>query len=369
MFKNVIGQENQKTLLRSMADANRVPHALLLLAKEGSGALPLAQAFIQYLLCEDKIEHDACGKCKSCAKTQKLIHPDIHYSYPVFGSKIATDFIVQWRTAILENPYQNVQQWLTAISNGENKQGNINKDECLSIIKKLSLKSFESPHKILLMWLPEYLGKEGNRLLKLIEEPPENTIFILVAENQDAILSTILSRCQLVKLPPLNHNEIKDALVNNYGLPAEKAASVSLLADGNFSEAIFLAQHSENDNSALFLEWMRKCYNGNGVDLIQLAEKIASWSRETQKFFLRYGLHFIREYTILKAGVDESKVRLQSAELESARKMTKIIDIQQVTPISDALGNAIAAIERNGNGKIIFADTSIQLHKILRQTI
>lgn len=368
MFKNVIGQESQKSVLRNMAIAGRIPHALLLLGKEGFGGLAMAQAFIQYILCENKNDLDACGICKSCSKTLKLIHPDVHYSYPVFGQHVATDFIAEWRKVVLNNPYFSVQQWLNAISNGDNKQGNINKDECLSIIKKLSLKSFEAPYKILVMWLPEYLGKEGNRLLKLIEEPPENTIFLLVAENQDAILSTILSRCQLIRLPPITDKEIQEALIDRYSIPSEQAESIALLSDGNYSEAIFLSHYDENDNTALFLDWMRKCYNGNGIDMIQWSEKIAGGSREAQKFFLRYGLHFMRELVMFKAGMPQSKIKLQQTAMESAVKMAKIISIEQIAPITELFNNAIAAIERNGNGKIVFADASISLHKILRQT-
>ena len=369
MFANVIGQDTSKSILRNMVNGDRMPHAMLILGKEGFGGLPLALALIQYLLCEDRNSADACGSCKSCSKTQKLIHPDVHFSYPVFGQHISTDFVAQWRKEISANPYMTVQHWLNNISKGENKQGNINKDECLSIVKRLSLKSFEAPYKVLLMWLPEYLGKEGNRLLKLIEEPPENTIFILVAENQEAILSTILSRCQLIKLPPVSENDIQDVLVKRFSLPQNEAESIALISEGNFSEAVLLSEHTENDNNALFLDWMRKCYNGNGVEIIQYAEKIASGSREAQKFFLRYGLHFMRELAMLNAGIPLQRIKLQSAALESAQKMTKIIGLSQVEPISKLFSDAILAIERNGSGKMVFADISISLHKILRKTI
>jgi DNA polymerase-3 subunit delta' len=368
MFTNVVGQENPKTILRNMVNADRIPHALLLLGKEGFGGLALAQAYIQYMLCENRSATDACGACKACSKTQKMIHPDVHYSYPVFGPHIATDFVAAWRKDVLNSPYFGAQQWLSGISKGENKQGNINKDECLSIIKKLSLKSFEAPFKVLLMWLPEYLGKEGNRLLKMIEEPPENTIFILVAENQEAILPTILSRCQLVKLSPLSDDDIRNALVARISLPEKNAESIAALAEGNFSEAIYLSQYTENDNNALFIEWMRKCYSGNGADIIMLADKIASGSREAQKFFLRYGLHFLRELAMLNAGMKPEKIKLQSSALESAQKMSKIIGLPKIAPIAELFDNAITAIERNGSGRMVFADASIKLHKILRST-
>lgn len=368
MFTNVVGQAVAKSVLRNMVYSDRIPHALLILGKEGFGGLALAEAFIQYMLCEDRGEYDACGKCRSCSKTTKMVHPDVHYSYPVFGQHVATDFVADWRREVLNNPYFTVQHWLSVISKGENKQGNINKDECLSIIKKLSLKSFEAPLKILLMWLPEYLGKEGNRLLKLIEEPPENTVFVLVAENQEAILSTILSRCQLVKLPPVSEKDIRDALVSGFSLPEKEADTIALLAEGNFAESVNLSQYTENDNNALFIDWMRKCYNGNGVDMVMTSEKIAAGSREDQKFFLRYGLHFMRELAMMQAGIPNERIKLQASALESAQRMSRIINLGKIGPISELFNKAIAGIERNGNVKMIFTDTSISLNKIMRRT-
>jgi DNA polymerase III subunit delta' len=367
-FRDIIGQHSQIGLLKGMIDSNRFPHALLLLGNEGVGGLPLALAYIQYLVCENKTTAEACGECKACRKAAKFSHPDIHYSYPTVGTgKVATDFITDWRKALSENVYMSANQWLMQISGGENKQGNITKDECVAVVKKLSLKSFESPYKVLLMWLPEYLGKEGNRLLKLIEEPPENTIFILVAENQEAILNTILSRCQLVKLSPIDKDLIKNALIERKGIDAAQAEAIAQIADGNFNEALTLSQHSDNDNAMLFLEWMRKCYNGNGIDIIQWAEKIATTSREAQKYFLRYGLHFFREMLLLKLVNDTSKIRLQKKELDTALRMTNLIDVEGIERIALLFDNTIMAIERNGNGKLIFADTSIKLNKILRQ--
>ena len=177
-FQQVIGQGKTKEILRSMISSDRMSHALIFLGSEGCGKLALALAFAQYVLCSDKQENDSCGKCSNCIKSAKLVHPDIHYSYPTVGTKVvSTHLLPDWRKAMLENPYLNANQWLQSIG-AENKQGNITKDECVEIIKKLSLKIFEGSHKILIMWLPEYLGKEGNRLLKMIEEPPPNTLFL-----------------------------------------------------------------------------------------------------------------------------------------------------------------------------------------------
>src|SRR3954464_2966187 len=272
LFGNVIGQLNTKAHLLEMVKQNRLSHALLFLGKEGSGALSIALAFAQYMVC-DKIQNrqksaeaalplfglnassqqqtannnqqtDSCGECPSCVKAAKLIHPDVHFSYPVIPKKsgdkpISTDYITEWREFVKLYPYGNAFDWLQFIG-AENKQGNITAEECNDIIHKLSLKSFESGYKILIMWMPEYLGKEGNKLLKLIEEPPANTLFILVAENDDQLLPTILSRCQLIKIPSPSSDAIKEALMQKAGAASEIATQIAGIAEGNYREALQL---------------------------------------------------------------------------------------------------------------------------------
>jgi len=367
-FKQIIGQQSIRQSLTETARAERIPHAQLFLGPTGSGNLSLALAYAQYILCMDKGETDACGICSSCKKSQKLIHPDIHFSYPCVGSKVlSTHFIEQWRTVIFENPHLNVNQWLQSIG-AENKQGNINKDECLDIIRKLSLKAFEGSHKILLLWLPEYLAKEGNRLLKLIEEPPENTIFLLVAENQEKILPTILSRCQLVKIPRLSDEEVADGL-RVRGLTEEKQLQeIVYLADGNFNQALQLIDQQKNDNATILLDWLRKCYGGKGVDLHGWVEAIAKIGRESQKHFLLYGLHFMREFLVLKM-TGQSVVRLQTSELETAQKMLRVMDFEQVEKITKIMDHCYFAVERNAHPKILFLDASIKINGILKSKI
>ncbi|RMG84042.1 MAG: hypothetical protein D6714_08740, partial [Bacteroidetes bacterium] len=223
LFNDVLGQQAAKDSLRQMAMSDRVAHALLFAGPGGSGSLSLALAFAQYLLCARPTPTDACGQCPHCLKAAKLIHPDIHFSFPTIGTNVKSDhFLPQWRQAMATNPYLSLNDWLQKIG-AENKQGNINKEECLNIIRKMSLKTFESPRKVLIIWRPEFLGKEGNRLLKLIEEPPENTHFILVAEQPDQILNTILSRCQLFKIPALTDSDIVAGLRQWKHLDEEKA--------------------------------------------------------------------------------------------------------------------------------------------------
>lgn len=366
-FSQIIGQDGTKTLLSSMMESERIPHAQLFLGAKGSGGLALAMAFAQLVLCDNPEDGGACGRCVSCIKTRKMIHPDVHYSYPTVGPKIvATNFLKEWRSAVEENPYMSLNQWLQKIG-ADNKQGNINKDECLAIVKKLSLKTFEGKYKILIMWLPEFLGKEGNRLLKLIEEPPENTLFILVAENQELILNTILSRCQIVKINPLQDEEVAQGLVERMKLSEDEAMKIARLANGNFNEAMSLVDNTENDNAKLFLEWFRACYKGNGKELVILTEQLAKLGRENQKYFLTYSLHFLRELMVLRVTGNSDNVRLQPTEKQTAIKMSKVIGFEKVEKISDLFNDAVFHVERNANPKILFLDTSIKLHKVLRR--
>ena len=367
-FNEIIGQNEVKASLSRLVKSERIPHAQIFLGNKGSGKLALAIAFAQYVMCENKQDDESCGRCRSCIKINKYIHPDVHYSYPTVGSKvISTHLFKEWKAAIEENPYQNINQWLNRLG-ADNKQGNITKDECENIIKKLSLKTFEGKYKILIMWLPEYLGKEGNRLLKLIEEPPEDTLFILVAENIELILNTILSRCQVVKINPLSDEEIINVLQEKHELEETKALNIARLADGNYNEATRLINELENDNAQLFLEWFRICYQGNGEKMVEWVNKKASrLGREGQKQLLIYALHFLREFMALKMTGNQEKLRLQEKEAKTAINMTKVLGFEQVYKMMELFNDVHYYVERNANGKILFLDTSIQLHQIFRK--
>ncbi|HEX6428954.1 MAG TPA: hypothetical protein VF008_14760, partial [Niastella sp.] len=320
LFKNVIGQEDVKLHLVNMVQQDRISHALLFLGKEGCGALPLAIAFAQYIVCE-KVNRkgasapagpslfgeetpaptknegmlDACGECPSCQKMLQLMHPDIHFSYPVIPRKsgdkpLSSDYISEWREFIAKYPYGNSYDWLQFIG-AENKQGNISAHECNNIIHKLSLKSFESGFKILLMWMPEYLGNEGNKLLKLIEEPPPDTLFLLVAENESLILQTILSRTQLVKIPALTQLEITSALVSKANMAEDPARQIALIAEGNYHEALQLMQHADEDWQSLLREWLNAILKNGPIAQVKWIDEVSKLGREKQKQFLRYFNH------------------------------------------------------------------------------
>jgi len=368
-FKQIVGQHAIKQRLINSVNENRVSHAQLFLGPGGSGSLPLAVAYAQYLSCEDKQPEDSCGECSSCRKYQKLMHPDLHFSYPTFGlpKETAIDFIENWRKAFLENNYLDLDIWRSYLDAG-NKQANINIAECHQIIKKLSFKPFESVYKVLILWLPEYLDKQGNALLKIIEEPQPNTLFLLVAQNQDQILNTILSRTQLIKIPALSFENIKNNLVEHHNQTETVAAEIAYLSNGSLTEALAMLQQENKGYHALFVQWLRLCFANKGIEVMAFVEQAAKMGRENQKNFLRYGINFIRECCLLLSGA-KSLVHLPAQELETAQKMTNVMDIMQAQTIITELEKAHYHIERNANPKILFLDVSLQIIKTLNLTI
>ena len=390
LFRDVIGQAATKKHLAEMVEQNRLSHALLFLGKEGSGALPLALAFAQYVVSLPKpsvivedlfggmtalepapsfIPPDSIGEQAAFQRADQLIHPDLHFTYPVIPRKpgekpTSADYITEWRDFIKSNPYGNVYDWLQFIG-AENKQGNITADECNDIIRQLSLKSFESEYKVLLLWMPEYLGKEGNKLLKLIEEPPPNTLFILVAENDEQILPTILSRCQLVKIPMLENKEIEQALTDRAKASPEIARQIAGICEGNYREAIQLMQHAGEDWQSLLREWLNATLKGGPIAQIKFSEEVSKLGREKQKQFLRYFNHLLEQSIRIKVlGAD--LVLLEENEKDFAQRLNKIASVSQQQAIIEELDRASYYIERNANAKMLFQALTIKLYHIIQ---
>ena len=383
-WDKVIGHENIKHHLQEMVSKNRLSHALLFLGKEGSGALPLAIEFAKYIVCQPKatpIVEDLFGGMSAMPNTiseeeitaakqraEQLIHPDLHFSFPVIPKKpgdkpVSSDYIKEWREFIQIYPYGNVYDWLLSI-NAENKQGNITAEECHDILKKLSLKTYEAEYKVLVLWMPEYLGKEGNKLLKLIEEPPANTLFILVAENEEKILPTILSRCQLVKIPALQTSEIEKALIERANCTEETARQVASICEGNYREALQLLQHSEEDWQSLAKDWLKFIIRRMLPEQIKWVDEMNKLGREKQKQFLRYFNHLLEQSIRIKVlGIDQ--IHLPENEKDFAVRVNKIASVSQQEAIVEELDKASYYIERNANGKILFQALSIKLHHII----
>lgn len=393
LFKNVIGQQIVKQHLTEMVQQNRLSHALLFLGKEGSGALPLAMAFAQYVVSQPQaapvvedlfggftaleatptfIHPDDIESQPAFQRAEQLIHPDLHFSYPVIPKKsgdkpTSSNFINEWREFIKLYPYGNVYDWLQFIG-AENKQGNITADECNDIMRKLSLKSFESEYKVLLLWMPEYLGKEGNKLLKLIEEPPPNTLFILVAENDEQILPTILSRCQLVKIPMLETKDVQQALITRANVATDIAFQIASICEGNYREALQLLQHSEEDWQSLLREWLNATLKGGPLAQIKFSEEVSKLGREKQKQFLRYFNHLLEQSIRIKI-LGAENIALADKEKDFAQRLNKIASVSQQQAIIEQLDKASYYIERNANGKMLFQALTIKLFHIIQNKV
>ena len=377
LLREVIGQEKLQQQLVEMVQHQRLSHAMLMIGPEGSGTLPLAIAFAQYIVSiprETEAVEDLFGapseieQLASYQRASTLMHPDLHFSFPSITEKpgqknLSSNHIESWREFINGYPYGNVFDWLQFIK-ADNKQGNISADECNEIIKKLSFKSFESNYKVLVMWMPEYLGKEGNKLLKLIEEPPANTIFILVAGSEENILPTILSRCQLIRVPRLSSASIEKALIERAKIAPEKAAQVALMADGNYREALHLLQHSDADFLAQIREWLNAILKNGPVAQAKWVEETSKMGREPQKQFLKYFNHLLEQSIRLKVlGKD---LHLDPDLKDFALRINKIAGVGQLEAMIQELDKAVYYIERNANPKMLFMALGIKFYHIIQ---
>lgn len=362
-FRDIIGQSFIKQYLTKSVNDGRVSHAQLLLGPTGYGGLALALAYAQLVNCKAPRIDDSCGQCSSCLRSKRMMHPDIHYAYPTVGSKaISTQFIDQWRAAIGQNPYMDAFHWLQCIK-AENKQGNITVEECEDIVRKLNLMPAESGHKILVLWLPEYLGKEGNRLLKLIEEPPESTLFLLVAENADQILNTILSRTQMLKIPRLSEADITEGLQRFRQTNADTAHQIAVLAEGNLNEAFSLLDGEHRDNQHLLTKWLNACLTNQTAQMDSFTEEIAEIGREGQKNFLRYALHFLRQCLMMKTS-PQLAVLLKS-EIPLAQRIVAQVVWEHIAHLNTLLNEAAYHVERNANARILFFNLCIKTTDLL----
>lgn len=374
LFKDVIGNASIKERLKQAARENRISHALLFAGSEGCGNLPMAIAFAQYISCPERTEDDSCGKCPSCLKFDKLSHPDLHFSYPVVTRKSgekprSVDFLPEWREALAENPFLSLNHWLMRLD-AENKQGNINVEECHDIIRKLSFKCYEAPYKFLIMWMPEFLGTAGNTILKIVEEPPDNTLFIFVAQNPGKIINTITSRTQLIRFNRITDEEMRENLKLSYNLGDTEAAVYARLADGNYAAAKELAESADEeiDHGKSFLEWMRECYSiGKSAKiLIERIEVFSKSGRERQKSFIAYAIDMLRECLLMNMKQD-NLIRLLEEEMTGFQKFSAFIHPDNVGDLIEELSKAYYHLERNANAKILMLDLSFRIHHLLKR--
>lgn len=375
LFADVIGHDDlKKRLIQSVKD-NRVSHAQLFLGPEGSGKMPLALAYAQYINCTNRSESDSCGVCPSCKKFMSLTHPDLHFVFPTATNKDVKQnpesdlFIADWREYVADcQGYTDLSDWYNKLDI-ENKQGIINVRDAATIMRKLSFKAYESEYKIAIIWMAEKLNiQSANKLLKLIEEPPEKTLFILIAEHQEELLTTVRSRCVMVKVPKLSLQETQQALVDRLGCSGQEAYDVATLSDGNWILARHYAQDHEDKKlyANTFQKWMRYCFKGAVPELIDfVANDIKPLGREKQKAFLEYGLNIFHNSLLFNNNMSDD-VMLPSDEKNFTKNFAPFINIRNVARICELFEESINQIERNANASIVFMDDSFKMSKLLR---
>jgi DNA polymerase-3 subunit delta' len=374
-FSELYGhRETISNLIRSVKE-QRVSHAQLFSGPPGCGSLSLAMAYAQYVSCENRSETDSCGTCKSCIKYEKYIHPDLHFVFPVIKGKktdepVSDNYIEEWRNILNQKECFTLNEWLNSIEVG-NAQGLIFSSEAGEIIKKLSLKTFEADYKIMIIWLPEKMHPStANKLLKLLEEPPEKTLFLLVSDEPDKLLPTIMSRCQLIKIPGFTSEELTRYLTEKHGLTHEKAADIANICNGSIIRAGELASADDPtlQNLERFRSLMRFAWKRDVNSLISWADDTASTGREAQKGFLAYGLRILRENLMLTLGQKQNKLVFLSGEESSfSSNFHPFITPENIEPLSNELTLAISHIEANGNAKIVFLDLALKITKLIQQ--
>ena len=379
LFSEILGQEHIKNHLTKSADHGRIPHAQLFVGPEGSGTLPVAIAYAQYLLCKNSNGENNSGTEACNLKFKNLSHPDLHFVFPVATNDkikshpVSNHFMEEWRQLIDRQPYGNLFDWYRILGI-DNKQGQIGVDEAQDIVKTLALKSYEGGYKVMLIWMAEKLNTSAsNKLLKLIEEPPNKTIFILITEDEEQIINTIKSRCQLLHFPPLAEDVIKNALIKNYQIPESDAIKIAHQSNGNYNKACDLVYSDSEDTQFedWFVFWIRSAFKAKGNksaihDLISWSETIAKTGRETQKQFLNFCLDFFRQALLLNYNA-EDLVFIEPKTSFKLENFAPYVHGNNIMDISKELQDAIYHIERNGNSKIILTDLSIKLTRLLHK--
>ncbi len=366
-FKNVIGQQVAKQQLMNMIHQNRLPHALMLTGPHGSGNLQAAIALIAYLYCTNKLTDDACGTCPSCSKTKILLHPDVHFIFPILlhkNIKTSVDVLIEFRESIIQSPYLTLANWVETLD-GENKQPIIPTAETNSIISKLAYTSYEGGYKTVLIWCPEKMNTEAtNKLLKSIEEPPEKTLFILVCHQIEYIIPTLLSRVQQITFPKLNPQEVTQGLINQYRCPPQQAQQISLLCEGNYREAQMLYEQTDLGEDTLqnFRQFMLIAVNFNAQKAIDWINEFAKQKKDKQKQFVQFALSMFRETINKNFGAPQLNISSDNPFIE---KFSKFITLNNYEKLVDEFNSAYSHIERNANIKILFMDLCLKTNGLL----
>ena len=379
-FSEILGQEHIKSHLTKSADLGRIPHAQLFVGPEGSGTLPMAIAYAQYIICSNQNAENS-GSNEACnIKFQKISHPDLHFIYPTVSTdEVKTkpksiDFITEFRQFLEQNPYGSLFDWYQMLG-VKNKQGEIRVDDAQEILKSLALKSYEGGYKIMIIWMADKLNiAASNKLLKLLEEPTDRTVFILISENEEDIIQTIRSRCQVLHFNGLSEKVIAEALISKENIESKTAIKIAHQAQGNFNKALQLLQP---DSESVFFEkwfvdWVRAAFRAKGnaaaiQDLIQWSEQIAGLGRETQKKFLHFCIDMFRQALLLNYQTPSLVYMEPQVEKFKLENFAPFVNGNNINAIFKELSDAMYHIERNGNPKIILTDLSIKLTRLIHQ--
>ena len=372
-FKDIIGLTDIKRHLIDSVQKGYVPHARLFYGAEGVGKLPLAISYARYLNCANPGESDSCGKCSSCLKFDKLAHPDLHFAFPIVQKRaekliVCDNYLPKWRAFLAENVYFNLSKWLQYID-AKNSQGLIYSQESEEIIRKLSFKAYEGKYKIMLVWLPEKMNLEcANKLLKLIEEPPVQTVFLLISEDLERVIPTIQSRCQPMYIRAIENDMIVDAIRSNYNLSLNDAQSIAHIANGSYSKVIEIV---ESDDEAkllfsLFNKMMTASFSKKIKLIKEVADELSKIGREIQKNFLTYSLRMFREFFINNFNVPEL-VYLNREEENIGARFSSSIHEGNIEVLAKEFSLAYKQIEQNGNAKIIFLDLCLKLTMLIKK--
>lgn len=371
-FKDVIGQKDIKQRLIQAVAEDRVPHAQLLVGPPGNGKLALALAFAQYINCPDKKDNDSCGVCSSCRKYSKLIHPDLHFTVPVIKTAsidkpTSSDYMTKWRPYFLENPYPQYEKWMNLIAD-ENKQGAIYVDEARDLIHKLNQKSYEAEFKVSIIWLPELMNITcANKILKILEEPPTKTVFILISEAEEKLLSTIRSRCQLIRVPKISEEDLTVALTDIAESTNSNPAIIARLARGNYFLALEIMQDDEQRayNFRQFTTMMRNGYARKLQEILSWSEEIAAIGRVRQMGFLKYCGEFLRENFLFNLK-EPDLIYVNDQENEFSQKFSPFINEKNVLHLFREFEKGYTDISMNGSAKLIFTDLGLKVSKLIR---
>lgn len=367
-FRDIIGLNDVKQHLIDSVLRGFIPHARMFYGPEGVGKLPLAIAYARYLNCENRRSDDSCGECPSCHKFNKFAHPDLHFVFPVVKSKVSDEYLPQWREFLSEYTYFNLNTWLNFID-AQNAQGLIYSKESDEIIRKLNLKVYEARYKIMIVWLPEKMHEScANKLLKMIEEPPQNTVFLLVSEDLENVLQTIQSRCQPLHIRAIEKNEMANAIQQKFGLEREQATNVAHIANGSFSKAIDIIRSSDETTYffELFVKMMRASVSRDIKKVKEIATELAGIGREMQKSFLLNALRMFREYFVSNFNEPEM-VYLNEDEWQFGSRFAPFIHTANIEQLNDEFSLAYRQIEQNGNAKIIFLDLCLKVTVLLKK--